>query len=307
MEPGVRRPFRRGPPLREDRPGHRRRPALHGRLRHRPRARAPAARGGPLHQPRGPHPALRGGPQPPRQPHRAVVRLLRAPAVDRRAHARPKARARGVLRRGGEPHRLQGRPQDAAGGPGRALRHPRPRPRPRPPHADHAARRRPRGAGAAAAHPRRHRVRSPGRLGQRPHARQRPRHRRRHQDAALRRHHARAHFVLRRLPRRGRVARRHAPGVHRRQRHRVRRRRGADRRGRPRHPLLDRSSTRASTPGSRSTWPSRSPSCCGHGTRARHAVRRKSDVDLGNAAPDEVVSVEMLRLGLRGDTLLHFH
>ena len=82
------------------------------------------------------------------------------------------------------------------------------------------------------------RVRSPGRLGLRPHARQRPRHRRRHQDAALRRHHARAHFVLRRLPRRGRVARRHAPGVHRRQRHRVRRRRRADRRGRPRHPLL---------------------------------------------------------------------
>ena len=32
-----------------------------------------------------------------------------------------------------------------------------------------------------------------------------------------------------------------------------------------------------------------------------------SNVNLGNIAPDEVVSVETLRLGLRGDTLLHFH
>jgi phosphosulfolactate synthase len=32
-----------------------------------------------------------------------------------------------------------------------------------------------------------------------------------------------------------------------------------------------------------------------------------SDVNLGNIAPDEVISVETLRLGLRGDTLLHFH
>lgn len=31
-----------------------------------------------------------------------------------------------------------------------------------------------------------------------------------------------------------------------------------------------------------------------------------SDVNLGNIAPDEVISVETLRLGLRGDTLLHF-
>jgi phosphosulfolactate synthase len=30
-----------------------------------------------------------------------------------------------------------------------------------------------------------------------------------------------------------------------------------------------------------------------------------SDVNLGNIAPDEVISVETLRLGLRGDTLLH--
>jgi len=32
-----------------------------------------------------------------------------------------------------------------------------------------------------------------------------------------------------------------------------------------------------------------------------------SDVNLGNIAPEEVISVETLRLGLRGDTLLHFH
>jgi phosphosulfolactate synthase len=32
-----------------------------------------------------------------------------------------------------------------------------------------------------------------------------------------------------------------------------------------------------------------------------------SDVNLGNIAPDEVISVETLRLGLRGDTVLHFH
>jgi len=32
-----------------------------------------------------------------------------------------------------------------------------------------------------------------------------------------------------------------------------------------------------------------------------------TDVNLGNIAPEEVISVETLRLGLRGDTLLHFH
>ena len=89
LEPGVRRPLPRGTPLRADRPRHRRRPALHGRLRHRPRTRAPAARGGPVHQPRGSRPALRRVPLPARQPHRRLVRLLGSPAVDRRAHQRP--------------------------------------------------------------------------------------------------------------------------------------------------------------------------------------------------------------------------
>jgi phosphosulfolactate synthase len=32
-----------------------------------------------------------------------------------------------------------------------------------------------------------------------------------------------------------------------------------------------------------------------------------ADVNLGNIPPEEVISVETLRLGLRGDTLLHFH
>jgi phosphosulfolactate synthase len=32
-----------------------------------------------------------------------------------------------------------------------------------------------------------------------------------------------------------------------------------------------------------------------------------ANVNLGNISPDEVISVETLRLGVRGDTLLHFH
>ena len=32
-----------------------------------------------------------------------------------------------------------------------------------------------------------------------------------------------------------------------------------------------------------------------------------ANVNLGNITPDEVISVETLRLGVRGDTLLHFH
>jgi phosphosulfolactate synthase len=32
-----------------------------------------------------------------------------------------------------------------------------------------------------------------------------------------------------------------------------------------------------------------------------------TNVNLGNIAPDEVISVETLRVGVRGDTLLHFH
>jgi phosphosulfolactate synthase len=30
-------------------------------------------------------------------------------------------------------------------------------------------------------------------------------------------------------------------------------------------------------------------------------------VNLGTIAPEKVISMETLRLGLRGDTLLHFH
>ena len=32
-----------------------------------------------------------------------------------------------------------------------------------------------------------------------------------------------------------------------------------------------------------------------------------TNVNLGNIPPEEVISVETLRLGVRGDTLLHFH
>ena len=89
-----------------------------------------------------------------------------------------------------------------------------------------------------AAPPRGPRRGPPRGLGLRPHARQRDRDRGRDQDPAVRRHHGRAARVLRRLPRRGRVARRRPPRVHRRRRHRVRRRRRAGRRERPGHPLL---------------------------------------------------------------------
>ena len=32
-----------------------------------------------------------------------------------------------------------------------------------------------------------------------------------------------------------------------------------------------------------------------------------ANVNLGNIAPEEVIPVETLRVGVRGDTLLHFH
>ena len=61
-------------------------------------ARAPAARGRLLHEPRGADPRLRGGPHAPRLAHRRLVRLLGAPALDRRAHPPARRRPRRVRR-----------------------------------------------------------------------------------------------------------------------------------------------------------------------------------------------------------------
>src|SRR5438128_1302818 len=72
----------------------------------------------------------------------------------------------------------------------------------------------------------------------RPDAREHVR-RRRTQDAPLRRDHGRARRVLRRVPRRARVAGRRAPRVHGRRRDGVSRRLGGSRRGAPRPPLRD--------------------------------------------------------------------
>ena len=64
VEPAVRRVVRRGAALRAHRVGDRPGPAVHGRLRHRPRRGGGAAPGRLLHEPRGADPPLRGVPDP---------------------------------------------------------------------------------------------------------------------------------------------------------------------------------------------------------------------------------------------------
>ena len=94
--------------------------------------RAPAARGRLLHEPRGPAARLRGGADAPRLADRRLVRLLGAPALDRRAHAAARRRARRVLLRRPQPARRQARPGGDARRGGRAVRAAEPGPRPRP-------------------------------------------------------------------------------------------------------------------------------------------------------------------------------
>ncbi len=84
---------------------------LHGRLRDRPRRDAAAASGRRLDEPRGAAARLRGGPHPPRLVHGRLVRLLRAHALDRRAHAPTRRRPRRVLLRRPQPARAQARPR----------------------------------------------------------------------------------------------------------------------------------------------------------------------------------------------------
>ena len=99
LEQGLRLHVARGTALRPARGRDRARARVHGRVRHRPRERAPAARGRRLHEPRGSAARLRGRPDAPGLDHRRLVRLLRASALDRRAHAPARRRARRVLLR----------------------------------------------------------------------------------------------------------------------------------------------------------------------------------------------------------------
>ena len=115
VEPGVRGQLGRGPPLRAGGERDRARAALHDGLRHRPRARGAAAPGRRLDEPRGPRAGLRGGPHAPRLADRRLVRLLGPHALDRRAHAPARRRARGLLRRRAQPARRQGRRERDAG------------------------------------------------------------------------------------------------------------------------------------------------------------------------------------------------
>ena len=83
---------------------------VHGGVRHRSRERTPAARGRRLHEPRGSAARLRGRADATGLDHGRLVRLLRAPALDRRAHAAARRRARRVLLRRAQPDRRQDRP-----------------------------------------------------------------------------------------------------------------------------------------------------------------------------------------------------
>ena len=244
------------------------RPRSSGRCGSWPRAASTSTRSSQLHQvdcytvARGAAARLRGGAHPRGQPHRRLVRLLGAPALDRRPHPPARRRARRVPRRRAEPARREARPdgrrpttssRSASGStpsarPGRLMLISRMGDGPRRPSASRRCceavqRRRP-----------------PGRVGVRPDAREHVQPRQRLQDPALRRRDGRAPRLLRRLPQRRRVARWRARRAHRRGRHRVPRRD----RGGPRRPTSSsgtrRCAIRGSTPASRSTSRSRPPS-----------------------------------------------
>ena len=168
-------------------------PALRGARRARSSARcaswracgidlardAAAARGRLLHEPRGAAARLRGGAHPPRLAHRRLVRLLGAHALDRRAHAPARRRARRVLRAASTTRSAcklgpTATPDERA----RAVRAAEPDAHPGPADAHHPHGRRARRASAlppllrAVA-----RRRAPGRVGLRPDARQHVPHR----------------------------------------------------------------------------------------------------------------------------------
>ena len=91
-------------------------------------AQPPAPRGRLLHEPRSADPRLRRGAHPHRLADRSLVRLLGPHALDRRAHAPARRRARRVPPRRRQPDRLQGRPDGDAERGARAVRAAEPRP-----------------------------------------------------------------------------------------------------------------------------------------------------------------------------------
>ena len=101
---------------------HRARARVHGGVRDRSRGRAAAARGRLLHVARGTAARLRGGADAAGLADGRLVRLLGAPAVGGRAHARARRCARRVLRRCAQPDRREARAGGDAGGRRRALR-----------------------------------------------------------------------------------------------------------------------------------------------------------------------------------------
>ena len=142
----------RGPPLRGDRRRDRPRAALHAGDRDRPRRRAHDPRGRRLDEPRGRScSTTRSRSTRKDSTDRRLVRLLGAHALDRRADAPARRRARRVLRGRPQPDRRQARADGDAGRGRRALRAAQPRPRPGPADAHRADGRRARAGGAAAA------------------------------------------------------------------------------------------------------------------------------------------------------------
>ena len=216
-----------------------------------------------LDQPRGADPRLRGGAHPPGLAHRRLVRLLGPHAVGRRAD--PPARRRPLRVPVGHPQpgRVEARPD---GHPRRGRRRcangstrtGSPAGSPSSPGWAPTRRRRPAAAARAVrdeGHPvvwvcdPMHGNTFTAEGGQ--------------QDAPLRRHPRRAHAASSGPPRRGHLARRRPRGADRRRRHRVPRRRRRTSSRTSSTSATRRPAIPGSTPASRSTWPSASPSCFG--------------------------------------------
>ena len=111
VEQGLRLELTRRAAVRAARVGDRAGTRVHGRLRDRPRGRAPPARGRLLHEPRRPAARLRGGADAAGFADRRLVRLLGAPALDRRTHPPARRCAHRVLLRRAQPARRQDRPR----------------------------------------------------------------------------------------------------------------------------------------------------------------------------------------------------
>ena len=142
--------------------------------------------------------------------------LSGSPAMDRRAHSRPRRRARRLRAADPESRRRQDRPGGDRAGRARADRGPRPRARARPAHPDHPDGRGPDPAGAAPAGREGGGQRGPRGLGVRPDARQHGRGGQWPEDQVLRRRAGRGRRLLRGAPRARYSSRRHPHRIHRR-------------------------------------------------------------------------------------------